>query len=218
MSDISQRDHLDISHFSNIMQQKEKKDNEVTDSVPTSSFNLFFTEQQSTSSRTPQSGTVILLYRNKRNIRASIFYRNRCSDPSVGVEYCSFSSHHVSHDMGAVESDMVLIILDMGCSSLYFVLHCCFDVFEFVHFCGLYTCTLDTGCCVLNCYFSHVEFDYHVYNLSFQSNSCQRLLSTNPFTVDLTKDGDVETNPGPRKRRSDFKSTPPSKIIRNAIF
>ncbi|KAL0216707.1 hypothetical protein P9112_008891 [Eukaryota sp. TZLM1-RC] len=85
------------------MQRNEKKDNEVTDPVPTSSFNLFFTEQQSTSSRTPQSRTVILLHRNKRKVSASISYRNRRSDFSVGVEYCTFYSHHVSHDMGAVE-------------------------------------------------------------------------------------------------------------------
>ncbi|KAL0223554.1 hypothetical protein P9112_002944 [Eukaryota sp. TZLM1-RC] len=244
-------------------------------------------------------------------------YRNRRSDSSVGVEYCTFLSHHVSHDLGAVESAMVLITLDMGCSSssscfvlncyfdviefvvfhglaictvdmgccsgLCFVLHCCyfdvfdfvdvfglstctlnmgcfsclcfvlnccpdvfgfvvfrglrtctedvgcffcicfvlhscFDVYEFVHFCGLDSCTLDMGCCVLNCYFDNVEFDYYVYYLSFLSRSCQHLLSTNPFTVDLTIDGDVEANPGPRKRRSNFESTPPSKIIRNAIF
>ncbi|KAL0227383.1 hypothetical protein P9112_014707 [Eukaryota sp. TZLM1-RC] len=139
------------------MQQKEKQDNEVPDSVPTSLFNLFFTEQQSTTSRTPQSGTVILIYSNKRNVRASISYWNRCSDPSVGVEYCTFFSHHVSHHMGAVESDMVLITLDMGCSSSCFVLNCYFDVIEFVVFCGLGTCTLNMGCfsclCfVLNCY------------------------------------------------------------------
>ncbi|KAL0211505.1 hypothetical protein P9112_009803 [Eukaryota sp. TZLM1-RC] len=76
MSDNSQRDFPDISHSSNIMQQKEKKDNEVTDLVSTSSFNLFFTEQQSCSSQIPQSGTVILLYRNKRKVRASISYWN----------------------------------------------------------------------------------------------------------------------------------------------
>ncbi|KAL0219670.1 hypothetical protein P9112_005323 [Eukaryota sp. TZLM1-RC] len=300
----------------NMHPQKENKDNEVMDSVPTSSFNLLFKEQPSTSSRTPQSGTVILFYRNKRKVRASISFRNRRSDSSVGVEYCTFLSHHVSHDMGAVESAMVLITLDMGCSSsscfvlncyfdviefvvfhglaictvdmgccsglcfvlhccyfdvfdfvdvfglgtctlnmgcfsclcfvlkgyldvfgfvgfrglrtctvdvgcffcICFVLHCCFDAYEFVHFCGLDSCTLDMGCCVLNCYFDNVEFDYYVYNLSFQSRSCQHLLSTNPFTVDLTIDGDVEANPGPRKRRSNFESTPPSKIIRNAIF
>ncbi|KAL0214366.1 hypothetical protein P9112_006550 [Eukaryota sp. TZLM1-RC] len=297
------------------MQQKENKDNEVTDSVPISSFNLFFKEQPSTSSRTPQSGTVILFYRNKLKLRASISYRNRRSDASVGVEYCTFLRHHVSHDMGAVESTMVLITLDMVCSSLWFVLncyfdviefvvfcclaictvdmgccsclcfvlHCCyfdvfdfvdcfglgtctlnmecfsclcfvlnccldifqfvvfcnlrtciinvgsffclcfvlhcyFDVYEFVHFCGLDSCTLDMGCCVLNCYFDNVEFGYYVYSLSFQSRSCQHLLSTNPFTVDLTMDGDVEANAGPRKRRSNFESTPPSKIMRNAIF
>ncbi|KAL0222756.1 hypothetical protein P9112_002146 [Eukaryota sp. TZLM1-RC] len=77
MSDISQRDSLDISHCSNIMQQNEKKDNEVTDSVATSS------------SRTPQSGKVVLLYRNKRQDGASVFERNRRCDPSVGVEYCT---------------------------------------------------------------------------------------------------------------------------------
>ncbi|KAL0206669.1 hypothetical protein P9112_001976 [Eukaryota sp. TZLM1-RC] len=68
-----------------------KKENEVTDPVPTSSFNLLFCEQQSISSRTPQSGTVILIYRNKRKVRASISIWNRRSDPSVGVEYCTFS-------------------------------------------------------------------------------------------------------------------------------
>ncbi|KAL0214486.1 hypothetical protein P9112_006670 [Eukaryota sp. TZLM1-RC] len=99
MSDISQRDSPDISHSSNIMPQNEKKDNEVTGPVPTSSFNLFFTEQQSISSRTPQSGTVILLYMNKRKVRALISYWNRRSDPSVGVEYIIFLRHHVSHDM-----------------------------------------------------------------------------------------------------------------------
>ncbi|KAL0207986.1 hypothetical protein P9112_010573 [Eukaryota sp. TZLM1-RC] len=122
------------------MQQKENKDYEVTNSVPSSS-NLFFKEQPSTSSQTSQSGTVILLYRNKRKVRASITYRNRRSDPSVGVEYCTFLSHHVSHDKGAVESAMVLITLDMGCSSLCFVLNCYFDVIEFVVFCCSAICT-----------------------------------------------------------------------------
>ncbi|KAL0204713.1 hypothetical protein P9112_000020 [Eukaryota sp. TZLM1-RC] len=117
------------------MQQNEKKDNEVTDPVPTSSFNLFFTEQQSTSSRTPQSGTVILLNRNKRKVRASISYWNRRSDSSVGLEYCTFSSHHVSHDMGVVESDMVIITLDIGCFfCLCFVLNCYFDVFSIISY------------------------------------------------------------------------------------
>ncbi|KAL0223096.1 hypothetical protein P9112_002486 [Eukaryota sp. TZLM1-RC] len=234
------------------MQRDEKKDNEVTDPVPISSFNLFFTKQQSTSSRTPRSGTVILLYRNKRKVRASISYRNRRSDPSVGVEYCTFFSHHVSHDKGAVESAMVLITLNMGCFfclcfvlncyfvyvydlvdfcgldtctldtgcffCFCFVLNCYFEVFAFVVSCGLDTCTLNTGCCVLKCCFNNVEFDYYVYNLCFLSRSCQHLLSTNPFIVDLTMDGNVEANPGPRKRRSNLKSTHPSKITRKAIF
>ncbi|KAL0216034.1 hypothetical protein P9112_008218 [Eukaryota sp. TZLM1-RC] len=116
------------------MQQKEKKDNEVTDSVPTSSFNLFFREQQSTCSRTPQSGSVILFYRNKLKVKASISYMNRRSDSSVGVEYCTFFSHHVSHDMGDVESAMVIITLDTRCSALCFVLNCYFYVIEFVVF------------------------------------------------------------------------------------
>ncbi|KAL0205623.1 hypothetical protein P9112_000930 [Eukaryota sp. TZLM1-RC] len=192
------------------MQRNEKKDNEVTDLVPTSSINLFFTEQQSTSSRTPQSGTVIRIYINKRKVRPSISYRNRRSDPFVGVEYYTFFSHHVSHDMGVVESAMVLITLDTGCIfCLCFVLNCYFDVFDFVVFCGLGICILDISCCVLNCCFNNVEFDYYVYNLCFQSRSCQHLLSTNPFTVDLTMDGDVEANFDPKKRRSIFKSTPP---------
>ncbi|KAL0219866.1 hypothetical protein P9112_005519 [Eukaryota sp. TZLM1-RC] len=54
----------------------EKKDNEVTDPVPTSFFNLFFTEQQSTSPRTPQSATVILL--NKKT--------NGRSEPRFPIE------------------------------------------------------------------------------------------------------------------------------------
>ncbi|KAL0216544.1 hypothetical protein P9112_008728 [Eukaryota sp. TZLM1-RC] len=75
-------------------------------------------------------------------------------------------------------------IVDVGCFfCICFVLHCCFDVYEFVQFCGLDSCTLDTGCCVLNCYFDNVDFHYYVYYLSFQSSSCQHLLSTNPFTV-----------------------------------
>ncbi|KAL0223277.1 hypothetical protein P9112_002667 [Eukaryota sp. TZLM1-RC] len=109
--------------------------------------------------------------------------------------------------------------VDVGCFfCICFVLHCCFDVYEFVHFCNLDSCTLDMGCCVLNCYFDNVEFDYYVYYLSFQSSSCQHLLSTNPFTVDSTMNGNVDANHGPRKRRSNCKSTPPSNIIiRNAI-
>ncbi|KAL0215204.1 hypothetical protein P9112_007388 [Eukaryota sp. TZLM1-RC] len=89
--------------------------------VPTSSFHLFFIEQQSTSSRTPQSGTVILLYRNKRKVSVSIFYRNRRSDPSVGVEYYTFFSLHVGHDMGAIELAIVIIILGYG---MFFFVFC----------------------------------------------------------------------------------------------
>ncbi|KAL0227302.1 hypothetical protein P9112_014626 [Eukaryota sp. TZLM1-RC] len=136
------------------MQQKEKKDNEVTDSVSTS-FNLFFKEQQGTSYRTAQSGTVTLFYRNKRKVRASISHQNRRSDPSVVVEYCTFFSHHVSHDLGAVESEMVLITLDMRCSSLCFILHCYSDVIEFVVFCGLAICIVDVGCCSCLCFVLH---------------------------------------------------------------
>ncbi|KAL0215028.1 hypothetical protein P9112_007212 [Eukaryota sp. TZLM1-RC] len=116
MSDISQRDSPDTSHSFNITQQKEKKDNDVTDSIVTSSFNFFFTELQSTSSRSPQSGTVILLYKNKRKVRVSIFYRNRRSVFSVGVEYYTFFSHLVSHDMCAIELAVLIFTLDMGCS------------------------------------------------------------------------------------------------------
>ncbi|KAL0211517.1 hypothetical protein P9112_009815 [Eukaryota sp. TZLM1-RC] len=192
MSDISQRDSSNISHSSNIMQQKKKKDNEVTDSVPISSFNLIFAEQQNTSSRTPQSRTVILLYKNKRNVKASISYWNRRSDPSMGVEYMTFLRPHVSHAMGAVESAMVIITLNMCCCCcMLFVLNCYFDVFEFVVGCGLGTCIVILGCCVLNCYFDNVEFDDYVDNLCFVSSSFQHLLSTKLLSVDLTMDEDV---------------------------
>ncbi|KAL0205041.1 hypothetical protein P9112_000348 [Eukaryota sp. TZLM1-RC] len=155
------------------MQKKEKKDDEVTNSVPTSSFNLFFKEQPSTSSRTPQSGTVILFYRNKRKVSASISYRNRRSNPSVGVEYCTFFSHHVSHDMGAVESAMVLITLDMGCSSLCFVLNCYFDVEEFVVFCGLAVCIVDMECCSCLCFVLHCcYFDVFDFVDCFSLGTC----------------------------------------------
>ncbi|KAL0208993.1 hypothetical protein P9112_011580 [Eukaryota sp. TZLM1-RC] len=141
------------------MRRNEKKDNKVTDSVPTSYFNLFLTEQQSSSSRTPQSSTVILLYRNKRKVRTSISYRDRRSDPSKRLAYCTFFYHHVSHNVDAVESAMVIITLDTGCFfCLCFVLNCYFVVVDSVVFCGLGTYTLDTGCCVLNCYFNNVEF------------------------------------------------------------
>ncbi|KAL0219063.1 hypothetical protein P9112_004716 [Eukaryota sp. TZLM1-RC] len=201
------------------MQQGEKNDDEVTDPVHTFSFNLLCTEQKSSSPRTPQSETVILLYRNKRKVRVSISCRNRRSDPAVGVEYCTFLSHHVSNGMGAVESAMVIITLNMGCFCLCFVLYCrYFDVFDFIDFCGLGTCTVDLECCVLNLYFDTVEFDYCVYILCFQCSSFQHFLSTNPITVNLTMDGNVEANPGPRKRTLNCKSSPPSEIIRTTIF
>ncbi|KAL0226235.1 hypothetical protein P9112_013559 [Eukaryota sp. TZLM1-RC] len=158
-----------------------------------------------------------------------------CSGLCFALHCCYFDVFDIVDVFG-----LTTCTLNIGCfSCLCFVLNCCldvfgfffrglrtkfcrcgicFDVYEFVHFCGLDSCTLDMGCCVLNCYFDNVEFDYYVYYLSFQSRSCQHLLSTNPFIVDLTIDGDVEANPGPRKRRSNFESTPPSKIIRNAIF
>ncbi|KAL0223601.1 hypothetical protein P9112_002991 [Eukaryota sp. TZLM1-RC] len=119
MSDICQRNSPDISHSANIIQQGEKQDSEVLHSVPTSSFNLFFTQQQSSFSRTPQSGTVVLRYKNKRKIRASISHGNRRFDPSMEVEYCTFFSHYVSHDVDAVESAILIITLDMRCFFLF---------------------------------------------------------------------------------------------------
>ncbi|KAL0204778.1 hypothetical protein P9112_000085 [Eukaryota sp. TZLM1-RC] len=104
-------------HILNNMKQQNKNDNEVTDSAPTSLSNLLFTKQQGSSSRTPQSKTVVLHYKNKRKITASVSERKRRSDPFVEVEYCTFLGHHVSHDMGAVESAIVIITLDMRCFS-----------------------------------------------------------------------------------------------------
>ncbi|KAL0206954.1 hypothetical protein P9112_012665 [Eukaryota sp. TZLM1-RC] len=148
------------------MQQKKKKDNEATDSVATFPTNLFkkttTKEQQNSSSRTLQSETVILLYMNKRMAGASISYRNRRSDPSIGREYCTFFSHYVSHDVDATELAMVTITLDVGCCScLYFVLHCCyFDGFHFVDLFGLSTCTLNIRCFSCLCFALNCCLEY----------------------------------------------------------
>ncbi|KAL0215099.1 hypothetical protein P9112_007283 [Eukaryota sp. TZLM1-RC] len=185
MSNISWRDSLDTLHSSNVMQQSEKKDNEVPDPpVLHRTAELFL--------RAPQSGTVVFYYRNKRKVKASVSEQNRRSDPSVGGEGagkdCTFLSHHVSHDMGAVESAMVIITLHMGCFSCFcFVLNFYFDVFEFVDFYGLGTCTLHIGCFSCFCFLLSCCYFDDYYSEPFSKMSTQQLVKYNkyPFVFSL---------------------------------
>ncbi|KAL0225680.1 hypothetical protein P9112_013004 [Eukaryota sp. TZLM1-RC] len=100
--------------------------------------------------------------------------------PSVGLEYCTFFSHHVSHNMGAVESDMVLITLDMGCSSLCFVLNCYFDVIEFV-----VKCKPDNKAGISDLYIDDVDVD------TFQD---KRIVVCDPGKRDLLYLGSRKTD------------------------